>query len=151
MTMTEGTQSYAYLDVNPVIMTSDNKIILTKRIDKVLEGGKWHFPGGRVLSGERIESALRRHAKRKTGLDITLHRASLVKDLIGVYDDPKRDPRGHIIALAYLCRVVGGKIKPGYNVSEVVEFDEDRLKGVEIGFDHKQIALDSFKHLKNSI
>ncbi|MCP8304983.1 MAG: NUDIX hydrolase [archaeon] len=151
MTMTEVTQSYAYLDVNPVIITSDNKIILTKRIDEVLEGGKWHFPGGRVLAGERIESALRRHTKRKTGLDITLHRGSLVEDLIGVYDDPARDPRGHVIALAYLCRVVGGEARPGYNVSEVAEFDEESLKGVEIGFDHKQIALDSLKHIKNSI
>jgi ADP-ribose pyrophosphatase YjhB (NUDIX family) len=126
--METGMQRYVYLDVNPVITTEGNKIVLAKRIHDTTEGDKWHLPGGRVLVGEHIEYALKRNAKRKTGLDITLHSGSLARDLVGVYDDPARDPREHIIALALLCRVIGGKLQPGHNVSEVVEFDQEPVQ-----------------------
>ncbi|MGC1134970.1 MAG: NUDIX domain-containing protein [Nitrososphaeraceae archaeon] len=45
------------------------------------------LPGGFVNIGETIEEAARREVKEETSLDIEL------TDILGVYSDPKRDPR----------------------------------------------------------
>ena len=134
--------------VRAVGITPDGKIILAKRIKGIVEGNKWHLPGGRVLAGEYIESALQRHSKRKTGLNISLRSYSLEKDLIGIYDDPKRDSREHVISLAFFCKIIGGKIKPGYNVDKVTRFSQKDLKALSIGFDHEKIIFDSFGALR---
>jgi ADP-ribose pyrophosphatase YjhB (NUDIX family) len=146
--MNNTVQKNAYLDVNPVIITPDKKIILAKRVHGIVEGDKWHLPGGRVLVGECIESALQRHSKRKTGLTVSLGSGSLEKDLVGIYDDPKRDSREHVISLAFFCKIDSGKIKASYNVDDVAKFSLKDLKGLSIGFDHKKTILDSFKALK---
>jgi 8-oxo-dGTP diphosphatase len=146
--MVEDNQDYAHIDVNPVIITSGNKIVLAKRKADVFEGGKWHLPGGRLLVGERIVDALKRLAKKKTGLDISLLTGSLLNDLSGVYDDPARDGREHVIALAYLCKVMGGEVSAGYNVSKVQAFGSDEINYLDIAFDHKQLTTDAFDKLK---
>jgi ADP-ribose pyrophosphatase YjhB (NUDIX family) len=48
-------QKNAYVDVNPVIVTSDCKIVLAKRVEGIVGGGKWHLPGGRVQFKETFD------------------------------------------------------------------------------------------------
>jgi len=55
----------AYLDANPVIVTSDGKIVLAKRIKGIVGGGRWHLPGGRVRFKETFETTLKRVAFAK--------------------------------------------------------------------------------------
>lgn len=141
------TQTSAYADVNPVIVKSEGKIILAKRDVGQLEAGKWHLPGGRVLYGETLEQALKRIAKKKTNLDIELFRPSLKESLVGIYDDPERDPREHVISLAFLCRVTGGEATAGEKVAEVKEFSPEEIENIQIGFDHKKTVLDAFKQI----
>ena len=47
------------------------------------------LPGGFVNIGETIEEAARRELKEETSLDVEL------TDILGVYSDPKRVPRGN--------------------------------------------------------
>ena len=46
--------------------------------------------------GETIEEAAKREVKEETSLDIEL------TDILGVYSNPKRDPRGHIMSTVFI-------------------------------------------------
>lgn len=143
-------QDYAHVDIDPVILTPEGKVVLAKRKQDVFEGGRWHLPGGRLIVGERLEEAMKRLTKMKTGFEIRLLTGSLTGDLVGVYDDPARDAREHVIALAYLCGITGGEEKPGHNVSEVNAFDREDIAELDISFDHRQIVEDAFRKLGQS-
>lgn len=63
--------------------------------------GCYALPGGFVEIGETVEEAAIREAWEETGLDINL------LGLVGVYSDPARDPRGHVVSVAFLARGSG--------------------------------------------
>jgi 8-oxo-dGTP diphosphatase len=146
--MSREDHKYARVDVDPVILTPEGKIVLAKRKIDVFEGGRWHLPGGRLLAGERIEETLKGLAKKKTGFNIAFLTGAPSKNLIGVYDDPARDEREHVIGIAYLCRIIGGKSQPGYNVSEVKSFQREEIRNLDIAFDHKQMIIDGLGMLE---
>lgn len=141
-------QKNAYVDINPVIVTSENKIILAKRIKNIVGGEQWHLPGGRVLFGETFRMTLKRVAFNKTNLQIELLYPSLKESLVGIYDNPERDPREHVIGLAFLCKAKNGEPKPGHKVEEVRSFSEFEVKDLQIAFDHSKMVDDAFAILK---
>ena len=142
-------QKNAYVDVNPVIVTSDQKIVLAKRTQGIVGGGKWHLPGGRVQYKETLEATLKRIAHAKTNLKIKLFYPSLKESLVGIYDNPERDPREHVISIAFLCKIAEGETKPGTKVDAVNSFSEAETKKLEIAFDHGRTVKDTFSILKN--
>jgi ADP-ribose pyrophosphatase YjhB (NUDIX family) len=141
------TQKNAYIDVNPVIVTVDKKIVLAKRTQNILEGGKWHLPGGRVQYKETLETALKRLAETKTNLKIDLFYPTLKESLVGIYDNPERDPREHVISIAILCKIIDGEPTPGTKVDEVKSFSLKETKKVEFAFDHRRTVEDAFSML----
>ena len=75
-------QKNAYVDVNPVIVTADYKIVLAKRKKGFVGGGKWHLPGGRVQVKETLENTLKTIAFAKINLRIKLFYPSLNESLL---------------------------------------------------------------------
>ena len=61
--------------------------------------GKHALPGGFVKIGETVMSACRREVREETGIDV----AELT--LVGVYSDIDRDPRGHIVSVAFMTEL----------------------------------------------
>ncbi|MGB7290573.1 MAG: NUDIX hydrolase [Thermodesulfobacteriota bacterium] len=123
------------LTVDPIIITSDTKLILVKRSYDPYKD-HWAFPGGIVEYGETVESAAIREAKEETGLDVRVER------LLGVYSDPKRDPRGHFVSVCFLCEPVGGTLKTSEETKEVKAFTKEELTSLKLAFDHRKILAD---------
>jgi ADP-ribose pyrophosphatase YjhB (NUDIX family) len=137
------------VDVNPVLVTADGKIVLAKRVKGIVGGGKWHLPGGRVQFKETLKSTLKRVTFVKTNLKIELFYPSLKESLVGIYDDPERDPREHVVSIAFLCKIMDGEINPGAKVDEIKSFSETEIKKLDIAFDHEKAVEDAFSILRN--
>lgn len=111
------------------LIVNEGKIVLVKRGREPFEG-KWALPGGFVDEGESVEEACVREAKEETGLDVR------VKELVGVFSKPERDPRG-TVGVAFLCELVGGELIGGDDAREAKWFSLDSLP--ELAFDHREI------------
>lgn len=53
-----------------LLLSKDNKVLLSKRWHTGYEDGKFTFPGGHVEKGEEIKQAAIREAKEEIGIDI---------------------------------------------------------------------------------
>jgi 8-oxo-dGTP diphosphatase len=120
------------LTVDVVIKTPEG-VVLVKRGNEPYEG-KWALPGGFVRYGERVEEAAVREALEETGLEVKLQR------LVGIYSDPERDPRGHVVSACFLAKRIGGKLKAASDAKGVKIFK--RIPWRELAFDHAQILKD---------
>lgn len=126
------------LTVDAVITCQNDSIILIKR-KKDPYKGSWALPGGFVEYGETVESAALREVKEETGLEIELC------DIVGVYSDPKRDPRGHTVTICYLAVETGGELKADTDASDVCSISKKDILKLKLAFDHDLIIKDAFK------
>ena len=117
-----------------VIIRYRGGVVLVRRKNEPYRG-KWALPGGFVRYGEKVELAAMREAREETGLRVKL------RDLLGVYSDPKRDPRGHVVSVCFLAQRVGGKMKAASDADEVKIFK--RIPWEELAFDHVNILKDA--------
>lgn len=86
------------LAVDCVILDKDHNILLIERKNPPYG---WALPGGFVNIGETVEEAVRREIKEETNLELAgLH-------LLDVFSKPDRDPRGHVVSIAYIGIGVG--------------------------------------------
>jgi len=124
------------LAVDGIVLTKDGKIVLVRRLNEPFKG-YWALPGGFVEYGERVEEALKREVLEETGLKVRILK------LVGVYSDPNRDPRGHVISICYLCEEVGGKLRPSSDAMEAAAFAKERLRKLKLAFDHSHMLRDA--------
>ena len=111
------------------VIVKERSILLIQRKNEPFKG-KWALPGGYIDENETAEQCCAREALEETGLEIE------VKQLIGVFSKPGRDPRG-TVAAAYLCEVAGGQLKGGSDANEAKWFPLGELP--ELAFDHNGI------------
>lgn len=117
----------------------DNKILLIKRKNDPFRG-KWALPGGYVEYGEKVEDTVAREVYEETGL------STKIRDLIGIYSDPNRDPRGHTVTVVYLLDIQNGELKGGDDALDAKFFDLNDLP--ELSFDHKIIIKDVIRRFE---
>lgn len=105
-------------------------VVLIRRANPPLG---WALPGGFVDVGETVEAAAVREAREETGLDVRQ------LELLGVYSDPDRDPRGHTVSTVFVCRAEGHPVGAD-DAAEAAVFPLDALP--PLVFDHARILAD---------
>ncbi len=118
------------LAVDCVVLDPANRVLLIRRGNEPFRG-QYALPGGFVDVGETVEDACRRELMEETG--VKLGKLTLV----GVFSDPKRDPRGHTVAVSFLSRVRSPKAVAGDDAA-AVEWVADWQR-LALAFDHKTI------------
>jgi len=126
------------LTVDAVIIYEKNNLILIRRKNPPFQG-ILALPGGFVDIGETVEEACIREAYEETNIKVK------IKRLIGVFSDPKRDPRGHNVTVAFLCEPASKDEK------YIAKDDAVAIEIVKLEDLHsKKIAFDHFKIIKYS-
>lgn len=125
------------------VVTNNESLVLIKRKNDPYQGS-WALPGGFVEYGETVEDAALRETLEETGLLINL------KDIVGVYSDINRDPRGHTVSICFHAHPIGGNLTPSTDALEVAYFTFDEIFSMELAFDHKKIIHDALNILKKS-
>jgi len=120
-------------------IVKDKKILLIKRKNNPYKG-KWALPGGFVEYKERVEDAVLREVFEETGLK------TKIRDFIGIYSDPNRDPRGHTITIVYLLDILSGELNSGDDAYDANFFDLKDLP--ELAFDHNIILKDIIRRIE---
>ena len=120
-----------------LIVPYNDGIVFVKRKYKPFKG-KWALPGGYLECGkENLEQAGVRELEEETSLIAKPEKLKLV----GVYSNPKRDPRGHVISHVYEVKNYSGELKAKDDALEVKVFKKIPNK---LAFDHNKILDDYF-------
>jgi 8-oxo-dGTP diphosphatase len=129
--MSPGPPKTPFATVDVIIESSEGIVLVRRRNPP----HGWALPGGFVDPGESVAQAARREAKEETGLDVEL------TELLGVYSDPGRDPRGiFTVGTVFIARAEGRPVG-GDDAAEAVVVALDALPG-DIVFDHATIISD---------
>ncbi len=125
-----------WISTDCVVFDEGGRVLLIRRKNEPFKG-RYAFPGGFIEVGETAETAALRELREETGIEADNLR------LIGVYSDPKRDPRHHSITVAYLVSVQG-QTPTAADDAAAAEFVHDATKE-KLAFDHDIILRDALR------
>jgi 8-oxo-dGTP diphosphatase len=123
-----------WLAADAVVFDETGGVLLVRRKYPPFQG---HFalPGGFVEIGETTEAAVLRELKEETGLEGTSPM------LVGVYSDPARDERHHVVSIAYLVQAKSHDVQAGDDAADarfVQNWQQEKL-----AFDHRDVIADA--------
>ena len=122
------------------IFDDDLNFILIKRKNEPYKD-YWALPGGFVDYGECVEDAAIREALEETSINVEL------KELVGVYSDPSRDPRGHTVSITYTARGNMKKMNAADDACDIGLFKQEDLEKINLAFDHAKTIKDCLKSI----
>ena len=99
--------------------------------------GRWALPGGFVEIGETCEEAVRRELLEETGI------RARVRGLLGVYSDPHRDPRAHLVSVAYRMTPLGREARGGDDAREARWWPISEVP--RLASDHNRMLADALR------
>jgi 8-oxo-dGTP diphosphatase len=117
-----------------IVIDAKQRLLLVRRKHPPFKG-HYALPGGFVDIGETVEDACRRELLEETGV-----RAGKLQ-LVGVYSDPSRDPRGHTCSAVFLTRIRRATAKAGDDAA-ATEWVED-WSNAKLAVDHAKILADA--------
>jgi 2-dehydropantoate 2-reductase len=126
------------LTVDVIVINSVRQVLLIERKNKPYG---WAIPGGFVDYGETVEKAAVRELLEETGISVRENDLNF----LGVYSDPKRDPRGHTVSVVYYAFSDDNPVAAD-DAKNASFFSFEKLPS-EIAFDHRVILEDLYKQI----
>jgi len=103
--------------VGAVIVDAEGGRALIVRRASEPRKGEWSIPGGVLEVGEKLREGVVREALEETGLRVE------AGEVLEVFDSIIADAGGrtqyHFVLIDFICKVVGGELRAGSDVSEV--------------------------------
>src|SRR5579859_6556268 len=138
-----------YLTVDLAILTVREEllqVLLVERAHGPYEGCM-ALPGGFLRSGEDLRQAAERELAEETSLDGT----RLHLEQLAVYGTPGRDPRGRVVAVAYLAIAPDLPIPAaGSDARAAIWAPVRKVRGT-LAFDHDQILDDAVERARTRL
>ncbi len=105
-----------FVGVGAVVLVAQDIVLVKRRFEPLAD--EWSLPGGALELGETMTIGVAREIREETSLQVE------VGPVIDVLDRIVRDDAGqvqyHYVLVDFLCRVVGGTLAPGSDVSQAV-------------------------------
>ena len=111
--------------VGGVVLAGD-RVLLVRRGHPPRQG-EWSLPGGKVELGEALVEAVRRELREETGLEVEV--GPLVECFDRVHYDETGRVRYHFVIADYLCRAIGGALRPGDDAADAAWVQRDAVAG----------------------
>lgn len=134
------------VDLVVVNLLDDSKVLFIRRLNDPFKD-QLAFPGGFVEPDETVEQAAVRELAEETGISASAYRPRL----IGIWADPRRDPRGRVISAAYRLDVGTAdlqKAKAGDDAKALVWLTQEEATKSALAFDHNDILLAAIRGYK---
>lgn len=145
--------SFTYEYARPALTTDcvvfgldedDLKILLIQRGISPFKG-EWALPGGFIQVGEDIDTCARRELQEETGLK------NIFLEQLATFGTPKRDPREHVVTVAYyaLVNLIEHTPTAATDADNAAWFALDDLP--KLAFDHAKILETAKERLQGKV
>lgn len=135
------------MTVDCVVFGLDDEDLKVLLIQRDLEpfAGRWALPGGFVHVGEAPEDAARRELQEETSV------SDVFLEQLYTFGEPGRDPREHIVTVAYyaLVNLSDHKIQAATDARQAAWFAIDDVP--ELAFDHDRILKTAHDRLRGKV
>lgn len=102
--------------------------------------GCWAFPGGFLNMDETVARCAERELEEETGIKLT------GMQLVGIYSDVERDPRGRVITAAYSAMTTMPEATAADDAAAAQWWPLNALP--QLAFDHETILRDAMRVMK---
>jgi 8-oxo-dGTP diphosphatase len=118
-------------------------LLVQRKIEPFIH--QWAIPGGFVLENESLEQAVYRELSEETGVHINY------LEQLYTFGKPDRDPRGHIVSVAYfgLVNPEGHIVTADTDAENAAWFNVKNLP--DLAFDHASIVQLALERLNSKI
>ena len=121
---------------------SQLRLLLIQRGKPPFEGA-WAFPGGFVDVGEAPQDAASRELEEETGI------RGIQLEQLRAFGDPGRDPRGHVVTIAYVAVVTERTLRRAEASSDA---ELARWWSIDalppLAFDHAEILISGLERIR---
>ncbi len=119
------------------------QVLLVTRLIKPF-ANRYALPGGFVLQNEALDDAAVRELREETGVD------KVYLEQLYTFGDPRRDPRGRVITVAYYALVPNTQaLRAGTDAAEAAWFPVNDMP--LLAFDHRKIVEYAHIRLRNKL
>ena len=120
-------------------------ILVTKRVEDGVHG--YSLPGSIVSKGYTLEENFDEMLKRKTGITSGVYK----EQLYTFWDNVHRDPRGHVIALAYFALVKAENFLTQVDFTQVDIVTIEQAQNLVLFYEHDHILAYALDRLKGKL